>query len=98
MVSKNAVRSSFLVASAMIVAACQDAPTPVAPPEPTPSLSRAAAAQQAASAFDRASAEVLALPGTVFADYDEINGRLVFGVENAAAIRGVQTALSYIGL
>jgi hypothetical protein len=41
---------------------------------------------------------VLALPGAVFADYDEVNGRLLFGVENAAAIRGVETALSHLGL
>jgi hypothetical protein len=63
-----------------------------------PSLSREAAAQQAARAFDRASAEVLALPGTVFADYDERIGRLVFGVERAEAIPGIRTALSRLGL
>jgi hypothetical protein len=98
MVPRKALRRSLVAASAVLIAACQDAPSPVAPPEVTPSLSRAAAAQQAASAFDRASAEVLALPATVFADYDEVKGRLVFGVENAAAIRGVQTALGRLGL
>jgi hypothetical protein len=98
MVSSITGRRSLLVASVALVAACQDTPTPSSPPALEPSLSRAAAAAQAASAFDRASAEVLALPGAVFADYDEINGRLVFGVENAAAIRGVQTALSAFGL
>ncbi len=98
MISRNTLRGSLVAASAVLVAACQDTPTPVAPPELTPSLSRAAAAQQAASAFDRASAEVLALPGTVFADYDETIGRLVFGVENTGAIPGVRTALSRLGL
>jgi hypothetical protein len=98
MVSKNSVRRSLVAASAVLVAACQDTPGPSGPTPTEPSLSRAAAAQQAAQAFDRASAEVLALPGTVFADYDEANGRLVFGVENAAAMPGVRTALSRLGL
>jgi hypothetical protein len=88
----------LVVASAAFVVACQDTPAPSGPPELEPSLSRAQAAAQAASAFDRASAEVLALPGAVFADFDEVNGRLLFGVENAAAIRGVETALSRLGL
>jgi hypothetical protein len=70
----------------------------MAPSDVEPSLSRAAAASQAAQAFDRASAEVLALPGTVFADYDERIGRLVFGVENSNAIAGVRTALTRLGL
>jgi hypothetical protein len=34
----------------------------------------------------------------VFADHDEINNRLVFGVEHAAAGRGVSTALSRLGI
>jgi hypothetical protein len=41
---------------------------------------------------------VLALPGTVFADYDEVNGRLVFGVERSSVAPGVRTALSRLGL
>jgi hypothetical protein len=99
MVSRKSVRRSLVAASAVVVAACQDAPpAPMAPSDAEPSLSRAAAAQQAAQAFDRASAEVLALPGTVFADYDERVGRLVFGVENSNAIAGVRTALTRLGL
>lgn len=99
MMSSHIVRRSLLVAAlAAFVAACQDVPTPSAPRPAEPSLSRAQVAAQAASAFDRASAEVLALPGAVFADFDEVNGRLVFGVENANAIRGIQTALTAIGL
>jgi hypothetical protein len=48
--------------------------------------------------FAQASPVVLALPGTVFADNDEANGRLVFGVANAAASRGVSTALTHLGI
>jgi hypothetical protein len=98
MIARNTVRGSLLATTVVVVAACQDTPTPAGPPDLSPSLSRAEAAQQAAQAFDRASAEVLALPGTVFADYDERIGRLVFGVENASAIPGVRTALSRLGL
>ena len=99
MMSRHTARRRLIVVgSAALVAACQDTPTPSGPPELQPSLSKAQAATQAAQAFDRASADVLALPGTVFADFDEVNGRLLFGVENAAAIRGVETALSKLGL
>ncbi|HEY6004530.1 MAG TPA: hypothetical protein VIV57_16770 [Anaeromyxobacter sp.] len=48
--------------------------------------------------FAQASPEVLALPDTVFAYHDEAAGRLVFGVENAAAIHGVRTALAHLGI
>jgi hypothetical protein len=98
MLTKKTLRRSLVATSAILIAACQDTPTPSGPPELSPSLSRQAAAQQAAAAFDRASAEVLALPGTVFADYDERVGRLVFGVENASVIPGVRTALGRLGL
>jgi hypothetical protein len=53
---------------------------------------------QLARWFEHASPEVLALPGTVFADHDEIANRLVFGVENAAALPGVRTALAHLGI
>ncbi|MFN2564595.1 MAG: hypothetical protein ABR499_06225 [Gemmatimonadaceae bacterium] len=98
MFGRNTARRSAVAAIAVLVAACQDSPNPSAPLALEPSLNRATAAEQAAQAFGRASAEVLALPGTVFADYDERIGRLVFGVENAAVIPGVRTALSRLGL
>ena len=42
--------------------------------------------------------EVMALPGTVFSDLDEANNRLLFGVENAAAVRGVEQSLRARGI
>jgi len=48
--------------------------------------------------FRRATPEVLALPQTVFSDHDEVANRLVFGVENPAAIRGVEAVLSHLGI
>jgi hypothetical protein len=40
----------------------------------------------------------MALPGTVFADNDEVAGKLVFGVEHAAAANGVRNALARLGV
>jgi hypothetical protein len=48
--------------------------------------------------FAQSSPVVLALPGTVFADHDEANNQLLFGVENSAAIPGVRTALEHMGI
>jgi hypothetical protein len=60
--------------------------------------SRAPAAQELAAWFRQATPEVMALPQTVFADHDEAANRLVFGVESAGAIHGVQTALTRLGI
>jgi hypothetical protein len=51
-----------------------------------------------AALFPDASREILAMPGTVFADHDEARGRLVFGVENDNAIPGIQRSLIARGL
>jgi hypothetical protein len=48
--------------------------------------------------FDRASPVALAVSGSVFADLDEASNRLRFGVENAAAMAGVQHALATRGI
>jgi len=53
---------------------------------------------QVAQWFEQASPEVLALPGTVSAHHDEAANRLVIGVENASAMRGVRTALAHLGI
>jgi hypothetical protein len=87
--------------SAIALAACQDAPS-ILEPSPESSMARqpvsVAGQDQLAAWFAQSSPAVLALAGTVFADHDEANSRLLFGVENAAAIRGVQTALAHLGI
>ena len=91
----------IVVSSALLFAACTDAPTPSAPSarDASPSAERSQVAQdRLAALFPEASREVLAMPGTVFADHDEVRGKLVFGVENDAPIQGIQRALSARGL
>ena len=53
---------------------------------------------QVAAWFEQSSPEVLALPGTVSTHHDEATNRLVIGVENAAAGRGVRAALARLGV
>ena len=91
----------IVVSSALLFAACTDAPNPSAPSarDASPSAERSQVAQdRLAALFPEASREVLAMPGTVFADHDEVRGKLVFGVENDAPIQGIQRALSARGL
>lgn len=85
------------VVASLVLAACADAPQP-AGPEEQPEMAAGRGQDQLPGWFAKASPEVLALPGTVFADHDEANGRLVFGIENAAASRGVEQALSRLGI
>ena len=85
-----------VVAATVALIACSDAPGPVDPDGA--SLSRAATQAQLSAAFPRVSAQVMSLPGTIFADHDETIGKLVFGVENADAARGVERALMARGM
>jgi hypothetical protein len=87
-----------LAASAFVLAACTDAPSSGLTGPPDPALSRTTGQAQRAAHFKKASPAVLALAGTVFADDDELNQRLVFGVENERAIPAVRTALSQLGI
>jgi hypothetical protein len=80
-----------------VLAACADGPEPAGPPAAI-QAAPAAVQDRLPAWFAESWPAVLALPGTVFADHDEANGRLVFGVENAAAINGVRNALSRIGV
>jgi hypothetical protein len=81
------------------LAACSEVPPPTSPDPILQSSSASATAQdRLADLFARSSPVVMALPGTVFADHDEAAGRLVFGIENAAAARGVRTALAALGV
>lgn len=86
-----------VAALALALGACTTASEPAGPSEP---IQPAAGGRQdqLAAWFARSSPVVLALPFTVFADHDEENNRLLFGVENASAIRGVQHALAGLGI
>ncbi len=82
-----------------LLAACGDASTPLPTASSALPLAQSAQAQsRLASLFDGATAEVLAVPGTVFADHDERRGRLVFGVESMSAATAVQAAAARAGL
>ena len=95
--SHKTTASRFMVlTSALLLAACADAPTAVEPPGGA-ALSRGASGDRLAALFEKASPAVMALGGTVFADNDERIGKLVFGVENASAIPGVTRALAAVG-
>lgn len=99
---KVSTPSRFLVASSVLLfAACTDAPNPNAPSvrDASPSAERSQVAQdRLAALFPEASREILGMPGTVFADHDEVRGKLVFGVENEHAIPGIQRSLIARGL
>ena len=90
---------SSVAAAAAVVVACADASEPVAPHDAVVSASAVPAARdQLVGWFAQSSPVVLALPGAVFADHDEANNRLLFGVENAAVIPGVRNALTRLGI
>jgi hypothetical protein len=85
--------------SALVALGCSDSPAPSEPNGMSPSYSRSSTAQdRLAALFPETSAEVLALPGTVYADHDEARGKLVFGVENANAAQGVERSLAARGV
>ncbi len=89
----------FVAATALVAVACTDSPAPSEPSAVTPSFERSTAAQdRLASLFPSVSADVMGLPGTVFADHDEAQGKLVFGVENANVAQGIQRSLIARGL
>lgn len=86
----------------LLLAACGDVTTArvTAPAQPDAArFARSAQAQaRLASLFDAASAEVLGVAGSVYADHDERLGRLVFGVERLSAAVAVQAAAARAGL
>ena len=102
MLSRLTARRAAVVATAALVAACQDTVPPVAPTNDSPSLNvtpgQQASHAQVAAWFNRASPAVLALPATVFADHDERAGKLVFGVENRGAIASVENTLARLAI
>jgi hypothetical protein len=91
----------MVAAAALAAFACTDSPTPSEPSARglATSLERSSVAQdRLAALFPDVSRDVMSLPGTVFADNDEVRGKLVFGVENAHAVAGVQRSLAARGL
>jgi hypothetical protein len=83
------------LAAVLFVAACQDAQEPLAPDAQdglAPAMSHHAP-QDMRAWFARSSPEVLALRQTVFADHDEANNRLVFGVENPGVADDVRNVM-----
>ena len=97
MISRNTASRFLIAASAVALVACADAPNPVQPPS-TASLGRGVGQDRLAALFSEASPAVMALGGTVFADHDERANKLVFGVENANAVPGIQRALAALGV
>jgi hypothetical protein len=96
MSNRNSVSRFILAASAVALAACSDAPNGVT--APTDAAFRSDVAQnRLAALFAKASPAVLAIGGTVFGDNDEVNHRLVFGVENERVIPAVRTVLAQLG-
>jgi hypothetical protein len=91
----TAASAGAAVALTVAVTACTDSQSPL---EPAAEIEAAAAQGQLPDWFARSSPAVLALPGAVFADHDEANDRLLFGVENAAAVTGVRRVLEALGI
>jgi hypothetical protein len=97
MEQRKLFRRAALLASVAFVAACQDSPEPTGPG--SPSLAPSARAQDRLEIlFQRSSPEVMGIPGTVFADNDEVAGRLVVGVEHMGAITAVEAAFARLGV
>jgi hypothetical protein len=94
--------SLYAVASSVFLfAACTDTPSPSDPSarDLSTSAERSQAAQdRLAVLFPDVSSEIMAMPGTVYADNDEVQGKLVFGVENENALAGVTRSLVARGL
>ena len=97
MESRSTARRIAAVAVLGIVTACQDAPDPTGPAAPR--ADRSPVAQDRLEAvFQRVSPEVMGLAGTVFSDNDERIGKVVIGVDNVGAARGVQQAMARLGI
>ena len=86
------------------IAGCRDAAVaPTAPEIPSaPVAARANLPPQAQARLERirerAMPDVMSLPGTVFADNDEVAGRVVFGVEHPGAANSVRQAMARLGV
>lgn len=93
----HATRSVAVLALVVATTACADVVSPTAP-STSVDYSVQGRQDRLAAWFKQATPAVLALPGTVFADNDEIANKLAFGVESEAAIPGVRMALAKLGI
>src|SRR6266566_7267401 len=98
MTTRISLNRFVLVASALALAACTDAPNGGVTAPDNATLSSSVAQDRLASLFGKASPAVLAIGGTVFADNDEANHRLLFGVENERVIPAVRIVLTQLGI
>ena len=92
--------SRFAALAVVVLAACQDATTPTAPSIPqTPSAARSPQAQARLEAiFQGTKTDVMSIPGTIFADNDEVAGKVVYGVENAGVEIAVRNQMARFGV
>ncbi|MBI4420697.1 MAG: hypothetical protein HY560_07710 [Gemmatimonadetes bacterium] len=84
--------------AALVIAACTERPTPLAPPSATRVAPSPYAPQDVERWFQLMAREGLALPGTVLADYDETTNRVLVGVEHAAAAASVRGLAARLGV
>lgn len=99
MVRSRFTRTAVVAAAVTLLAACGDTTLPTAAsPDALASRATAPGQDRIEEIFQRTSPEVMALPGTVFSDNDEVRGKLVIGVENMNAVRGVELALARMGV
>ncbi|HET9512827.1 MAG TPA: hypothetical protein VFO95_02780 [Gemmatimonadales bacterium] len=95
------IRALAVAAGVFFTTSCQHQAEPTGPERPgTPqsAVQQLPAQAQRAAWFRRVSPDVMALPGTVFADDDERTGLLVFGVEHDDVIPGVRAVLARLGV
>ena len=100
MKSRRVLRRVTVASVLAFLAACSVGETPNAPspPETSQLPLTSARALRAMERFNRATPEVLAIEGTVFADHDENTDQLVFGVEGPNAIGPVRAAVARLGI
>lgn len=92
-------RRALYAAAALILAACSDSSNPTG--LRTTDESAEARGQQPdriEAAFQRASPEVMGVPGTVFIDNDETIGKVVVGIEHMNAHGAVRAAMARSGV
>jgi hypothetical protein len=97
MVSRISARPLVAVAALLALAACQDSPTGVSP-DAVAGARSPQAQDRLEAVFQRISPDVMSLPGTVFSDNDERIGKVVIGVSDVGAARGVQNAMARLGV